>query len=254
MLLFAAAASAQARSRTVALEASLHAGGFYAGRLSAEWLVSASAGGHRGGALLGRRTLHRNEAGWDVAELQLALDWQGFASGVIDGRFGRQLTSALTRFQRAAGLRPSGIAGPSTIALLRRQPAGSPIPLVWPLLAPIGSGFGPRGDRFHAGVDLIAPAGTEVLAAAPGIVTWAAKRAGGWGELVTVAHGRGVRTLYAHLSRINVKVGEWISGGTVIGQVGATGDATGPHLHFEVHVNGAAVDPLRSLVPLPVGA
>ena len=66
--------------------------------------------------------------------------------------------------------------------------------------------------------------------------------------------GRGVRTLYAHLSRIDVTVGEWISGGTVIGQVGATGDATGPHLHFEVHINGAAINPLRALVPLPTGA
>ena len=121
---------------------------------------------------------------------------------------------------------------------------------MWPLLAPVGDGFGPRGERFHAGIDLIAPAGTEVMAAGPGLVTWAGKRTGGWGKLVTVAHGRGVRTMYAHLSTIDVKVGDWISGGTVVGRVGATGDATGPHLHFEVRVNGAAIDPLRALVPL----
>ena len=251
--LFAAVASAQARPRTAALEASLRAGGFYAGLRASERLV-VDRSATRARPMLGRRTLRRNEAGWDVAELQLALAWQGFPSGVIDGHFGPQLSSALTRFQQAARLRPSGIAGSSTVALLHRQPPASPILLVWPLLAPIGSGFGPRGDRFHAGIDLVAPAGSEVMAAAPGLVTWAAKRAGGWGKLVTVAHGRGVRTLYAHLSRIDVKVGEWISGGTVIGQVGATGDATGPHLHFEVHVNGAAINPLRALVPLPTGA
>lgn len=200
--------------------------------------------------MLGRRALRRNENGADVADLQLALAWQGFPSGRIDGRFGAQLASSLTRFQRSTGIRPDGVAGAATIVALRREPAGSPIPLVWPLLAPVGDGFGPRGDRFHAGIDLIAPAGTDVMAAAPGLVTWASKRAGGWGKLVTVAHGRGVRTMYAHLSTIDVKVGDWISGGTVLGRVGDTGDATGPHLHFEVRVSGAAIDPLRALVPL----
>jgi murein DD-endopeptidase MepM/ murein hydrolase activator NlpD len=243
-LSFAMAASA--RSQTAALEAALRAGEFYAGPQS-HARVAVAVGGR---GLLGRRVLRRNDAGPDVADLQLALAWQGFPSGRIDGRFGPQLTSSLTRFQQSTGIRPDGIAGAATIAALRRQPAGSPIPLVWPLLAPVGDGFGPRGDRFHAGIDLIAPAGTDVIAAAPGLVTWAGERTGGWGKLVTVAHGRGVRTMYAHLSTIDVKVGEWISGGTVLGRVGATGDATGPHLHFEVRVNGAAIDPLRALVTL----
>jgi murein DD-endopeptidase MepM/ murein hydrolase activator NlpD len=244
LLSFAAVASA--RPQTGAFEAALSAGGFYAGPQSHAPVAVAI----RGRAALGRRPLRRSEAGPDVADLQLALAWQGFPSGRIDGRFGLQLTSSLTRFQQSKGIRPDGVVGTATIAALRRKPAGSPIPLVWPLLAPVGDGFGPRGDRFHAGIDLIAPAGTEVMAAAPGLVTWAGGRAGGWGELVTVAHGRGVRTMYAHLSTIDVKVGEWISGGTVVGRVGATGDATGAHLHFEVRVNGAAIDPLRALVPL----
>jgi murein DD-endopeptidase MepM/ murein hydrolase activator NlpD len=59
--------------------------------------------------------------------------------------------------------------------------------------------------------------------------------------------------MYAHLSTIRVHVGEWVAGGTIIGRVGSTGDATGPHLHFEVRVDGAAVDPLRALVTLPAG-
>jgi murein DD-endopeptidase MepM/ murein hydrolase activator NlpD len=133
---------------------------------------------------------------------------------------------------------------------LRQAPRRSGIPLGWPLLGPVGDRFGPRGDRFHEGVDLPAPAGTPILAAAPGVVTWAAPRAGGWGNLVTIAHADGVRTMYAHLSTIRVRVGEWLAGGTIIGRVGSTGDATGPHLHFEVRVDGAAVDPLRALVTI----
>jgi murein DD-endopeptidase MepM/ murein hydrolase activator NlpD len=240
------ATSASARPQAAALDQALRAGGFYAGpdRTAS---VAAPARGRR---LLGSRILRRGARGRDVAELQLALAWQGFPSGAVDGRFGLRLAFALSRFQRKAGLPMDAVAGAATVAALRRQPAGAPIALAWPLLAPVGDGFGPRGDRFHEGVDLVAPAGTDVIAAAPGRVAWAGPRAGGWGNLVTLADGRGVRTMYAHLSTVEVKVGEWVAGGTVLGRVGATGDATGPHLHFEVRVGGAAIDPLRALVPL----
>jgi murein DD-endopeptidase MepM/ murein hydrolase activator NlpD len=72
---------------------------------------------------------------------------------------------------------------------------------------------------------------------------FAGRRSGGWGNLVVIKHGSGVQTLYAHLSRIDVKLGQSVSPGAVVGLVGATGDASGPHLHFEVLVRGAAVDP-----------
>ena len=81
-------------------------------------------------------------------------------------------------------------------------------------------------------------------------MTWAAPHAGGWGRLVVVHHPEGVRTLYAHLESIAVRVGDFVSAGAVLGRVGSTGDATGPHLHFEVRVHGAALDPLGALVPL----
>jgi len=113
--------------------------------------------------------------------------------------------------------------------------------------APVGDGFGPRGNRFHAGIDLAARLGTDVAAAAAGRVTWAGRLAGGWGNLVVVAHGDGVRTMYAHLSTIAVRVGQRVATDTVVGAVGATGNATGPHLHFEVRVRGAAVDPRTAL-------
>ena len=93
-----------------------------------------------------------------------------------------------------------------------------------------------------------------MIAAAPGWVTWAGPRAGGWGKLVTLAHGHEVRTFYAHLSTVEVTVGQWVAGGTVLGRVGATGDATGPHLHFEVRIGNAAIDPLGALVRLPAGS
>ena len=77
-------------------------------------------------------------------------------------------------------------------------------------------------------------------------MTWAAN-ADGYGHLVVVAHGSGVRTFYAHLSRIDVRVGQHVETGNHLGRVGATGEATGPHLHFEVRVRGAAVDPMPAL-------
>lgn len=194
--------------------------------------------------------LRRGASGERVRALQLQLAWHGFPSGPVDGRFGLRVTGALKRFQRSAGLVADGVAGPATERALSAPARRSPIPLVWPLFASVGDRFGPRGDRFHAGVDLRAPAGTGVLAAGPGRVTWSGWRPGGWGLLVVVRHPGGVRTLYAHLASVDVRVGDWIAGGTVVGRVGATGDATGPHLHFEVRVHGAAVDPLRALVPL----
>jgi murein DD-endopeptidase MepM/ murein hydrolase activator NlpD len=185
-----------------------------------------------------------------VRALQLELAWHGFPSGPVDGRYGPRVKAAVRRFQRSVGLPIDGIADAATRRALAGPRRRSPIPLVWPLLAPVGDRFGPRGRGFHAGIDLIAAAGTPVIAAGPGVVTWAHARAGGWGKLVVVRHPDGVRTLYAHLRSISVHVGDQVSGGTILGRVGATGNATGPHLHFEVRVHGAAIDPLGALVPL----
>jgi murein DD-endopeptidase MepM/ murein hydrolase activator NlpD len=243
----ASAASANATSaQTRELESALRSGGFYAGPSTLLRSDRQLARNRLGGA-----TLHVGDAGFAVRELQLALAWQGFPSGTIDGGFGSSVAGALRRFQRAEGLRPDGVAGASTMARLRVSPRLPAMPLGWPVLAPIGDRFGPRGDRFHAGVDLLSDAGTPIIAAAAGRVVFAGWRAGGWGKLVTIAHAGHVRTLYAHLSAVDVRVGEWVAGGTVLGRVGATGDATGPHLHFEVRLNGAAIDPLRVLVKIP---
>jgi len=203
--------------------------------------------GWRGRPGLGSRAMRYGDKGWDVAALQFLLARHGFPSQRFDGGLGVHTQRALKRFQRWAGVTPDGVAGPATFAALRRAPASCPISLAWPLQAPLGDGFGPRGNRFHAGIDLEAPTGTAVAAAAAGRVTFAGELAGGWGRLVIVAHASGVRTLYAHLSAIEVRVAERVAAGSILGAVGATGNATGPHLHFEVRVRGAAVDPLPAL-------
>jgi peptidoglycan hydrolase-like protein with peptidoglycan-binding domain len=195
---------------------------------------------------LGSRRLGLGAVGWDVAELQFALALHGFPSGQFDGAFGWHVQHAVERFQRYAGLTVVGLAGPQTVAALQAPAPRCPIRLAWPLRAPVGGAFGPRGSRFHPGIDLEASTGTPVGAAAWGRVTWAGS-ADGYGKLVVVAHGSGVRTFYAHLSRIDVRLGQRVARGSRVGLVGATGETTGPHLHFEVRVRGAAVDPIPAL-------
>ena len=104
------------------------------------------------------------------------------------------------------------------------------------------------GFHIHTGVDLAAPAGTTVHAASPGIAH-AGFDPGGAGVYVSVAVGEHVRVLYCHLSRVLIVAGESVTPGQVIGEVGATGLATGAHLHFEVQVDGRAVDPVGWLAP-----
>jgi murein DD-endopeptidase MepM/ murein hydrolase activator NlpD len=207
----------------------------------------AALGRYGRSAPLGRRQLVRGMRGWDVAALQFALAWHGFPSGSFDGGFGLRTEAALRRFQTWAGLKADGKAGAGVLAALRAPPPRSPIALVTPIQAPTGDGFGPRGARFHSGLDFVAPAGTPITASAAGRVVFAGPHAGGWGNLVVVKHSRGVRTLHAHLSRIDVRLGQRVSAGSPLGLVGATGNAMGPHLHFEVLVRGAAVDPAAAL-------
>ena len=202
--------------------------------------------GRRWRPSLGSRPLRRPAVGWDVAQLQFKLAWHGFPSGNFDGVFGPRTDAAVRNFQLFAGLAADGIAGPATVAALRAPLPRSPLSVAWPISGAVSSGFGPRGIRFHAGIDIPAARGTPTAAAASGTVTFADWN-NGFGKLVVLAHGSGVETYYAHLSRIAVGPGEDVSGGEGIGRVGSTGRSTGPHLHFEVHVHGAAVDPLTAL-------
>jgi murein DD-endopeptidase MepM/ murein hydrolase activator NlpD len=120
----------------------------------------------------------------------------------------------------------------------------------WPLSGfRITTYFGGRGafQRYHTGIDLAAPYGTPIVAAKSGQVEVAGWSSMGYGFHVVLDHGGGVETLYAHMSRIAVRPGQWVEAGDLIGYVGSTGWSTGPHLHFEVRVNGVPRNPLAYL-------
>jgi murein DD-endopeptidase MepM/ murein hydrolase activator NlpD len=151
------------------------------------------------------------------------------------------------RLPGSGGLPAPGLGGIPTPAMstATHQALG---PTVRPLPGPVGSTYGPRvhpvhGDvRFHHGVDIGAPTGTPIQAFARGTVSFAGWR-NGYGNIVIIDHADGMSTRYAHQDRIDVAVGQVVAAGDVVGTVGATGTATGPHLHFEVRRNGASVDP-----------
>ncbi|MEX2394441.1 MAG: peptidoglycan DD-metalloendopeptidase family protein [Actinomycetota bacterium] len=125
----------------------------------------------------------------------------------------------------------------------------SPKGMTWPTSGPITSGFGWRTHpifgtrRFHAGIDIGAPTGNTIVAAGAGEVVFAGSK-NGYGNATIIDHGGGIATLYAHQSSIAVGVGAKVGIGQAIGAVGCTGYCTGPHLHFEVRVNGEPVDPM----------
>ncbi len=133
-------------------------------------------------------------------------------------------------------------------------PAGPLVPsggatstgLVWPVQGTITSGFGMRWGRMHEGLDIAAPTGTPIVAAQSGIVTIAAYT-GGYGNYTCIDHGGGLSTCYGHQVSFATSAGAAVKRGELIGYVGSTGESTGPHLHFEVRVNGVAQDPLGYL-------
>jgi murein DD-endopeptidase MepM/ murein hydrolase activator NlpD len=126
------------------------------------------------------------------------------------------------------------------------------VPGLWPVNGQLSSFFGVRRDpfsslgEFHPGVDIVVSQGTPVRATADGRVTLSGWH-GGYGLAIVVNHGNGLETLYGHLSKLGYLVGQEVRRGEVIGYSGSTGRATGPHVHYEVHVSGAPVNPYRYL-------
>ena len=112
------------------------------------------------------------------------------------------------------------------------------------------SGYGVRSDPFkgsatmHAGIDLSGPVGTPIYATADGMVTTAGWNSGGYGNLVKIDHGRGIETRYGHLASISIHPGSRVTRGQLIGRMGSTGRSTGSHLHYEVRIDGRAVNPI----------
>jgi murein DD-endopeptidase MepM/ murein hydrolase activator NlpD len=131
------------------------------------------------------------------------------------------------------------------------------IPAQWAHMGKINNEFGfrrnPFGGRtyeFHAGMDIDGERGEQVIAPANGIVTEAGWK-GGYGNMVEVDHGNGLKTRYGHLSKIDVNVGDSISRGQIMAYIGSTGRSTGPHLHYELRLNDRPINPRRFLPPEP---
>ena len=118
--------------------------------------------------------------------------------------------------------------------------------LIWPVNGPVVSGFGPRWGSFHEGIDIAVPTGTQIRASASGTVAIAGPESG-YGNYTCIDHGGGLSTCYSHQERILASVGQQVSQAQIIGISDCTGHCLGPHVHFEVRVNGQPVDPLGYL-------
>jgi len=176
-------------------------------------------------------------------DLSIAAPVLNSAVATPDGGFGvlRDLLGAIE--QRLASVR-TGVE--------QRNALASATPSIWPIAGWISSAFGNRRDPFtggrdfHPGLDISANQGQPIIAPADGVVLSAAYT-GNYGNLVTIDHGFGITTRYAHLSRYAVVTGQTIGRGQTIGYVGSTGRSTSSHLHYEVLVNGQLTNPLRLL-------
>jgi murein DD-endopeptidase MepM/ murein hydrolase activator NlpD len=178
----------------------------------------------------------------------------------------------LWRIARAYGLRVDELAGtnglddptrievgrrlwiPGATNLLEVPPAGAapgadlgPGTFMWPVRGSVSSGFGARSGRRHAGIDIRAPSGTPVRASRDGLVAYSGSRFRGYGNLVILDHGDNVSTYYAHNSSNLVEEGQQVRQGDRIARVGRTGNASGPHLHFEIRRGNVLLDPLKHL-------
>ena len=138
-------------------------------------------------------------------------------------------------------------------ALRENREALASMPSIWPVVGFISSSFGGRsspfggGGQFHKGLDISNRMGTPVLAPAQGAVILAA-RDGAYGNSVEINHGGGIVTKYGHMQRWAVQPGQWVKRGEIIGYIGMSGRTTGPHLHYEVRLNGVPVNPMRYIL------
>ncbi|MBT6236542.1 MAG: M23 family metallopeptidase [Bacteroidetes bacterium] len=175
--------------------------------------------------------LEQLKNGKDLSELHSKLDNMGAQYKVQEDSYNKLIKMAKNKSKMLASI-----------------PAIQPIPNK--NLRRIASGFGYRLDpiyktrKMHKGLDFSAPTGTKVYATGDAVVKRVKNRRWGYGKHIVLDHGYGYATLYGHLSRTNVRVGQKVKRGQLIGLVGSTGKSTGPHLHYEVHKNGSAVNPV----------
>ena len=148
----------------------------------------------------------------------------------------------------AAVISASGIMSTNSFAF-GTSTVGSNVPSIWPTTGVVTSPYGLRwgGSDFHPGIDIANDMGTPILATADGIVEYAGWNNGGYGNMVDINHGNGIMTRYGHASQVVVATGQHVARGQIIALMGSTGFSTGPHVHYEVHVNGQRVNPISYL-------
>ncbi len=182
-------------------------------------------------------------------------------NGLASARAGKSHALVATKVQEQAAIQESAAIRAASAALAAKIQAAqggtasspgetaatpSAAGFIWPVSGPITSPFGMRWGTLHPGIDIGVPTGTPIHAAAAGTVIYCSSMEG-YGNLVVIDHHNGLATAYAHQSRIAASCGENVAQGQVIGYSGCTGFCTGPHVHFEVRVNGTPVDPLGYL-------
>lgn len=178
-----------------------------------------------------------------------------FADRVAFSQSGSVIGFSNVKPRRRSGVAYGSVPAAGSPATSRTAIAAPPGPRAMPAYFPLSaramtSGFGPRahpilgGTRSHSGVDLAARVGTPISATADGVVSFADWN-GGYGIMVSVLHPGGVETIYGHMMRAAVSPGQKVQAGTLLGWVGTTGLSTGPHVHYEIRVDGRAVSPWK---------
>ena len=203
----------------------------------------------------------------DQAEMELrSLAGSSSTSGQDDGQGGPYpfveadpdaVDAALSRLDEVLSAKEESLAGireqimnqQKTVLAGSSGAQSTTIPSMWPATGSISSPFGMRwgGSDFHPGVDIANDYGTPIHATADGTVTVAGWNSGGYGNMVDINHGNGISTRYGHMQQVVVTAGQHVRKGQIIGYMGSTGFSTGPHVHYEVNVNGQRVNPVNYL-------
>ncbi len=192
----------------------------------------------------------RKAAADRLAELQEALNQQNRLKGALDTRIAEYTAEvdALSREEAtlSALIRSRQVEAEADVEADSEDEAVSDSGMVWPASGAVTSGFGMRWGRLHSGIDIGAGYGAPIRAAQSGTVILAGYN-GGYGNCVVIDHGGGLSTLYGHMSSVDASEGQSVDAGDYIGDVGSSGNSTGPHLHFETRIGGDAENPMRYL-------
>lgn len=176
-------------------------------------------------------------------------NFEGFSSTAPSGNVEFDFANGLPIIP-AAGAIPAPGSFPFDPSLVGGSGAAdSHIPSIWPTTGVVSSPYGLRweGTDFHPGMDIANDMGTPIVATADGVVEYAGWNSGGYGNMVDINHGNGIMTRYGHAMQVVVSTGQHVKRGQLIAYMGSTGFSTGPHVHYEVHVNGQRVNPISYL-------